>query len=384
MRHIFKVAAVALAAIAVASCDNNKFRVEGEISNAKDSVLYFENVGLEGIQVLDSVKLGDSGSFAFSGDATEAPEFYRLRIADQIINVSIDSTETVQLKGEYPGMASNYTVSGSDNCEKIRELTLRQMALQRQAIDLQNNTELGIAKANDSIMKLIDAYKDDVKRNYIYKEPYKAYSYFALFQTIGSWLIFNPRTDKDDIKAFAAVATSWDTYHPHAERGQNLHNIAIEGMKNQRIIAAKNSEFEVDANKVTEAGVVDIRLLDNNGQERSLTSLKGQVVLLDFHIFAMDESPARILALRELYNKYHSQGLEIYQVSLDPDEHFWKQQTAALPWINVRDADGVGSQRLMLYNIQAVPDLFIIDRGNNLVKRAAQIKNLEAEIKKLL
>ena len=373
-----------LAAIAVASCDNNKFRVEGEISNAKDSVLYFENVGLEGIQVLDSVKLGDSGSFSFSGDATEAPEFYRLRIANQIINVSIDSTETVQLKGEYPGMASNYTVSGSDNCEKIRELTLRQMELQRQAIDLQNNTDLGIAKANDSIMKLIDAYKDDVKRNYIYKEPYKAYSYFALFQTIGSWLIFNPRTDKDDIKAFAAVATSWDTYHPHAERGQNLHNIAIEGMKNQRIIAAKNSDFEVDASKVTEAGVVDIKLNDNNGQERSLTSLKGQVVLLDFHVFAMDESPARILALRELYNKYHSQGLEIYQVSLDPDEHFWKQQTAALPWINVRDADGVGSQRLMLYNIQAVPDYFLIDRGNNLVKRAAQMKDLEAEIKKLL
>ena len=373
-----------LAAMAVASCDNNKFRVEGEVSNAKDSVLYFENVGLEGVQVLDSVKLGDNGSFAFSGDATEAPEFYRLRIADQIINVSIDSTETVQFKGEYPGMASNYTVSGSDNCEKIRELTLRQMALQRQAIDLQNNTELGIAKTNDSIMKLIDAYKDDVKRNYIYKEPYQAYSYFALFQTIGSWLIFNPRTDKDDIKAFAAVATSWDTYHPHAERGQNLHNIAIEGMKNQRIIAAKNSDFEVDASKVTESGVVDIRLLDNNGHERSLTSLKGQVVLLDFHIFAMDESPARILALRELYNKYHSQGLEIYQVSLDPDEHFWKQQTAALPWINVRDADGVGSQRLMLYNIQAVPDYFLIDRGNNLVKRAAQMKDLEAEIKKLL
>ena len=384
MRHIIKAAAMVLAAIAVASCDNNKFRVEGEISNAKDSVLYFENVGLEGVQVLDSVKLGDNGSFAFSGDATEAPEFYRLRIADQIINVSIDSTETVQFKGEYPGMASNYTVSGSDNCEKIRELTLRQMALQRQAIDLQNNTELGIAKANDSIMKLIDAYKDDVKRNYIYKEPYQAYSYFALFQTIGSWLIFNPRTDKDDIKAFAAVATSWDTYHPHAERGQNLHNIAIEGMKNQRIIAAKNSDFEVDASKVTESGVVDIRLLDNNGHERSLTSLKGQVVLLDFHIFAMDESPARILALRELYNKYHSQGLEIYQVSLDSDEHFWKQQTEVLPWVNVRDADGVNSQRLILYNIQAVPDYFLIDRGNNLIKRAAQIKDLEAEIKKLL
>ena len=384
MKHIWKAATMMLAAVSMASCTGNKFHVEGQIANAGDSVICFENVGLDGIQVLDSAKLGSDGSFSFSGEAPEAPEFYRLRIANQIINVSIDSTETVQVKGEYPGMASNYTVSGSDNCEKIRELSLRQMELQRQAVELQNNTELGITRANDSIQNLIKAYKEEVKLNYIYKEPFKAYSYFALFQAIGNWLIFNPRTDKEDIKAFAAVATSWDTYYPHAERGQNLHNIAIEGMKNQRIVAAQNADLEVDASKVSESGVVDIALLDNKGQERRLSSLKGQVVLLDFHVFAVDESPARIIMMRELYNKYHAQGLEIYQVSLDPDEHFWKQQTAALPWISVRDADGINSQRLMMYNIQAIPDYFLIDRGNNIVSRAATIKDLEAEIKKLL
>ena len=384
MRHIWKAAAFVATALTIASCNEGKFTVEGQIENAKDSVLYFENVGLEGINVLDSIKLDNNGNFSFSEAAPGAPEFYRLRIADQIINVSIDSTETVQFKGQYPGMASNYTVSGSDNCEKIKELTLKQMDLQSRAIAIQRNTAIGVDEANDSIQELINAYKEEVKHNYIYKEPMKAYSYFALFQAIGNYLIFNPRTNKDDIKAFAAVATSWDTYYPHAERGQNLHNIAIEGMKNQRILDAQNSQFQVEANKVNEAGVLDIALPDNHGQERHLTDLKGQVVLLDFHIFAMNDSPARIIMLRELYNKYHQQGLEIYQVSLDPDEHFWKQQTAALPWISVRDADGVNSQRLMLYNIQAVPDFFIIDRGNNLVKRAIQIKDLEAEIKQLL
>ena len=384
MKHIFKVAAVVLAAMTAASCSNNKFNVEGQIANASDSVLYFENVGLEGIQVLDSVKLSGDGNFAFSGDPTEAPEFYRLRIADQIINVSIDSTETVQIKAEYPGMAANYTVSGSDNCEKIRELTMKQMDLQAKAIAIQKNTALGIKAIGDSIQSLINIHKDDVMKNYIYKEPNKAYAYFALFQTLGQWLIFNPRTEKEDIRAFAAVATSWDTYYPHAERGQNLHNIAIEGMKNLRIVAAQNQDLEVDASKVSEAGVFDIALTDNKGQMRHLTDLKGQVVLLDFHIFAMDESPARILMLRELYNKYHAQGFEVYQVSLDPDEHFWKQQTAALPWVSVRDADGVNSQRLMLYNVQSIPDFFLIDRGNNIVTRAANIKDLEAEIKKLL
>ena len=384
MKHIWKAAAMFTAAMMIASCDNNKFTVEGQINNAKDSVLYFENVGLEGIQVLDSVKLNDNGDFSFSEAANLAPEFYRLRISNQIINVSIDSTETVQIKAEYPDMASNYTVSGSENCEKIKELTLKQMTLQSQVISLQQNTTLGVNTANDSIQSLINAYKEDVKINYIYKEPMKAYSYFALFQALGNYLIFNPRTNKDDIKAFAAVATSWDTYYPHAERGQNLHNIAIEGMKNQRIVAAQNADIQVEASKVQEAGVLDIALIDNKGQERHLTDLKGQVVLLDFHIFALEDSPTRIIMLRELYNKYHAQGLEIYQVSLDNDEHFWKQQTAALPWINVRDADGINSQRLMMYNIQTVPDFFVIDRGNNLVKRAAQIKDLEAEIKSLL
>ena len=384
MKHIWKAAAIAVAALTIASCNDKKFTVEGQITNAQDSVLYFENVGLEGINVIDSVKLDDKGDFTFSEAAPGAPEFYRLRIADQIINVSIDSTETVQFKGEYPGMASNYTVSGSENCAKIKELTLKQMSLQQRAIAIQQNTALGANGINDSINRIIAAYKDDVKRNYIYKEPFKPYAYFALFQTLGNWLIFNPRADKDDIKAFAAVATSWDTYYPHAERGQNLHNIAIESMKNQRIVDAQNADLTVEASKVQEAGVLDIALTDNKGQERHLTDLKGKVVLLDFHIFALDESPARIIMLRELYNKYQAQGLEIYQVSLDPDVHFWKQQTAALPWISVRDEGGINSQRLMLYNVQAVPDFFLIDRSNNLVKRAAQVKDLDAEIRKLL
>ena len=381
-KGLFSVAIIGICALTTASCSQKKFNVEGQISNAADSILYFENVGLEGISVIDSVKLSDKGNFSFSEEGPTAPEFYRLRISDQIINISIDSTETVTIKAQYPQMATQYEVSGSESCEKIKELALKQISLHQQAMAIQENTALGVDEANDSILKIIDLYKEDVKTNYIFKEPMKAYSYFALFQTLGNWLLFNPRSNKDDIKVFAAVATSWDTYYPHAERGQNLHNIAIEGMKNVRIQGER--EQSIDANKIEEAGVLDIALQDNHGQVRHLTDLKGKVVLLDFHLFAMDDSPARILLLRELYNKYAAQGFEVYQVSLDPDEHFWKQQTAALPWISVRDEDGINSQRLMLYNIQSVPDYFIIDRGNNLVKRASQMKDLEAEIKKLL
>lgn len=48
---------IAIAALAMVSCSEKKFHVEGNITNAKDSVLYFENVGLEEVAVVDSVKL---------------------------------------------------------------------------------------------------------------------------------------------------------------------------------------------------------------------------------------------------------------------------------------------------------------------------------------
>ena len=374
---------IAVAALAIASCSEKKFHVEGSISNAKDSLLLLENVGIEEITVVDSVRLDEDGTFSFSGDAQEAPEFYRLRIAGQIINVSIDSTETVTIKAQYPKMATQYEVSGSDNCLKIKELALKQIDLRQRAIAINDNAELTVQATNDSIMALVRQYKEDIKKNYIYAEPDKSYAYFALFQTLGDMLLFNPRADREDIKAFAAVATSWDANYPNSARGANLHNIAIEGMNNIRINDAARAQ-QIDASKVTTAGLIDITLPDNKGKQRSLTELKGKVVLLDFHVFASEQSPARILQLRELYNKYHAQGLEVYQVSIDPDEHFWKQQTAALPWISVRDAEGLQSQVLATYNVQGIPAFFLIDRENNIVGRAETIKDLEQAIKNLL
>lgn len=380
-RNTMKAAVLVLAALAVASCSQKKFHIEGTISEAQDSMLYLENVGVENVTTVESVKLGADGTFSFSGEQAESPEFYRLRISDQIINISIDSTETVTVKAAYPTMITQYEVSGSDNCQKIKELTLKQIDLQQRAISLQRS--MSINAAADSIDKLIKAYREDVCNNYIYKDPKASYAYFALFQTLGGLFIFNPQANPEDVKAFNAVATNWDVNYPDAMRTTNLHNIAINGMKTKRIKEYNNMQT-IDASKVETTGLIDFELTDNKGQTRRLSDLKGKVVLLDFHLFGMDDSPKRILALREIYNKYSAQGFEIYQVALDSNEHFWKQQTAALPWISVRDPEGISSQRLVFYNVQAVPDFFLIDRNNNIVMRQAQIGDVEEEIKKLL
>ena len=369
------------------SCSNKKFNISGTINGANDSTLYFENMSLNGPVIVDSVILSKDGTFSFSGAQPTAPEFYRLRMGNQIINVAIDSTENIKITADYPTMSAQYEVEGSEECKKIKEISLLQMNLQAQINAIANDLSLNYEATQDSVMNLVNTYKEYIKSNYIFQAPMVASSYFALFQTVAmgynNVLVFNPRTNENDVKVFAAVATSWDTYYPEAERGLNLHNIALEGMKNVRILQAKRNAV-IDPNIVTEAGVIEIALQDNKGVIRRLTELKGNVVLLDFHLFASSGSTERIMSLRNLYNKFHDRGLEIYQVSIDSDEHFWKTQTAALPWISVRDPQGANSPLMRQYNLLDIPSYFLITRDNVLDKRDVQIKNLEAEISALL
>lgn len=387
---LYSAAVVVMAALTFASCSNKKFHINGNITEAKDSMLYLENISLDGPVAIDSVKLGEDGSFAFEETAKDSvcPDFYRLRIAGQTINLSIDSTETISVKAAYPSMSYQYTVEGSENCSTIKELSLKQMKLQALVNEIAQNPNVGVDSADVIIDRAINAYKQDIKINYIFKAPMMASSYYALFQTLQvgrvNTLIFNPRNNKDDVKVFAAVATSWDTYYPNAERGKNLHNIAIQGMKDIRIIENQMAAQQLDASKVQVNGIIELALQDNKGVTRKLTDLKGKVVLLDFHLFAGEQSTKRIMMLRELYNKYHAAGFEIYQVSVDPDEHFWKTSTAALPWISVRDENGIQGASVAKYNVQSIPTFFLIDRSNTLRSRDVQIKDLDAAIKALL
>ncbi len=375
-----KIMMMMATAFAVASCtDNKQFTVEGTIEGAQDSTLYLYNQALSGPVLMDSVKLDSNGNFCFKGQAPEAPDFYALRLYNQLINISIDSTETVTINAKYPGMGSNYSVEGSDNCEKIRQLALLQQDLQRHVLALEHDGSLSQQQRLDSLRTMVDEFKKHTTQEYIYVEPQKAYAYFALFQTLGQWTLFE-RSNPQDVRAFGAVATCWETYYPDALRTEHLHNTALKGINEHRAIEARAQSNNLEG-KITSAGLIELQLPDASGQTRTLTELEGKVVLLDFHSFGLKDSAARILELRELYNKYHTQGLEIYQVSVDRDEHFWKQQTEHLPWVSVFDPN---ASSLPSYNVQEVPEFFIIDRQGQLQKRSSQMSDVEEEIRQLL
>ena len=374
---------LALLMVGLVACDNTpKFKVQGEVNGAQDKMLYLDLSGVTGVSVLDSVELGKDGSFSFSVNRPESPEFYRLRMEGKVVNFAVDSTETITIRTHADKFDTDYTIEGSGNNLKIKELVLLQADLQKEVNQLAQNRDIPAGIAQDRLMSLVDNYKNKVKREYIFAAPNTTYAYFALFQTMNGYMIFDPLASKEDVKCFAAVATSMNNTYPHADRSRNLYNMVIKGMNNTR--APRQETVEIDPNIVKEADIIDIQLKDLKGNVRTLTELKGKVILIDFTVYNHTLSAAHNLALRELSNKYHSQGLEIYQISLDADEHFWKTSADNLPWVCVRDANGAYSQYVSLYNVTDLPSAYLVGRDNVLNSRVEDIKELDAKIKSLL
>ena len=299
----------------------------------------------------------------------------------QIINFAVDSTETITVKTDAAKFGTDYTIEGSENNLKIKELVMLQAELQ-QKVDQLAKSGLPAGLAQNQLANYINEYKEKVKRGYIYVAPNQSYAYFALFQTLNGYMIFDPMANKDDVKCFAAVATSLNNAYPHADRSRNLYNMVIKGMKNTR--EPQQEVVEIDPSIIQETDIIDIKLKDLKGNVRTLTELKGKVVLIDFTVYNNAMSAAHNLALRELYDKYQAKGLEIYQISLDTDEHFWKTSADNLPWVCVRDAAGPYSQYVSIYGVAGLPSVFLVGRDNVLKLRGENIQDLEAEIRKLL
>ena len=365
------------------ACNNSSdFIVKGVVAGADGQLMYLENVGISNVVTLDSIKLAPGGKFKFTEKRPEYPDFYRLRLNNQLINFAVDSTETISFVADAGTFATSYSVEGSENSKAIKAITLAQLDANQAISRLRKEYEDKMISDTTYRMKVLaaaDAYKE-VARKYIYSAPMSTAAYFALFQQIDGLLFFD-LYDRKDVKAYGAVATSYNHTYPESPRSKHLYNLTLQSMKvlrAQRPVDYSNVETK-------EISFLDIELPDVRGEVVKLSTVApGKVVLINFTAYQTEWSPALNMALGELYTKYHDQELEIYQVSLDSDFHFWRNGASNLPWVTVHDPQSVYSQVAGLYNVKQLPALFILDRKGNLVKRVDDVKKLEADVKAVL
>jgi peroxiredoxin len=365
--------------IAIASCsDKKRFTVEVNLKDGKDKTLYFENVTTSEVIILDSAKLNKSGSFTFKSPKPDSPDFYRLRLKNQFINFSAEETEKIKIQADTVNFARNYSIEGSSESEKIKELTFLQLSASEAYNKIQKQFDSKKISADEYVEKSKEAvavYKN-AAYDYIYSRPESASAYFALFQQINKLLIFDPY-DKKDSQAYGAVANNWNQFYPESARTQHL--VAI--FKRSLAVLRGERQSNLEITEVESKNFLDFALPTVDDKEIRLSEAgEGKVVIIDFTAYELSISPDHNSRLLEIYNKYKSKGLQIFQVSLDNDPHFWKNAAVNLPWICVIDPQSIYSEVAKKYNVNDIPVSFIRNKEGEIVKRIENYDSLEAEL----
>lgn len=366
----------------------DRFTLTGQIVQADGKILYLDHMGLDKVQVLDSVKLDAGGDFIFTPAAPkDCFDFYRLRIDNKVINLCVDSVQTINVTASLPVMQIGYTVQGSDNSASLKNLVTSQIGFLQDLRRLSSQYgDSNPATLQLKVQEAVDVFKSELMTDYILVNPGSPCAYYALFLSVNGQLLFNPQGDRQDAKCFAAVATQMDILYPDAIRTGHLHNVALKGMS--KTSPSRNNvtpeAVQQLENLVVESGLIEIELPDCKGRIHKLSDLKGNVILLDFTAFKTDYSPNYNLMLRNLYNKYSEQGFNIYQVSVDNDESYWLNTATNLPWICVHDESSIYSTYLKSYNVSQLPSVFLIDRDGNIADRPDNTNQLDEKIAGLL
>ncbi|HLP04138.1 MAG TPA: thioredoxin-like domain-containing protein [Paludibacter sp.] len=371
-----------ISAVLLISCNKqDKFHVSGAVKGAKNQTLYFEHNGLLKTNTLDSVKLDKDGNFSFKSNRPAYPDLYNLRLGNKLIIFAVDSCEELVLDANNENFAIDYTVKGSATSLEIQKLRKSVMKIQRELNE--TNPEMSAETRNKryaEIQREIEAHKDSA-RSLILRNPRSLAAYFALYQKVNDIYLFSPYS-KTDRPFYSAVATSFNAYMPEYERTKNIYNLVIDAIHSERDV--KEKELMHKLMEESGKGYIDIALKDKNNKEHKLSNLEGKVVLLDFSAYESDQSVEYTFALRDLYNKFHKRGLEIYQVSLDRNKLSWEKSVENIPWICVRDEEGPNAVCTATYNITSLPTNFLINKKGNIVARSLPFNELSKQIEKSL
>lgn len=119
----------------------------------------------------------------------------------------------------------------------------------------------------------------------------------------------------------------------------------------------------------------ELNYQDPNGKMLSLSSLKGQMVLIDFWASwcgpCRRENPNVVKTYNEFKDESfeNGKGFTVYSLSLDKSKGAWQNAIMQdkLSWPNhVSDLKAWGSEGAQIYNVRGIPMAYLID-GNGII-----------------
>ena len=374
MNKLFLVAAALL--MALSSCQSTKVKISGRFVGSEADMVYLEQASALNQTIIDSVKLSEDGNFMLNLDKVSAsPSLYHIVYEGNRIPLLLQGGDHITVNSAGNALR-NYTVEGSQESELLHEfnhsyvegvIALNELMSRLTADDL----------SDDERQKLAVEYtkqKNEIKQNqlrFIIENKDRIAAVYALYQRLpGDVNLFNGNSD---VIYYRTVAEAIAESYPES--------LYLPLLRSQ--IARMDAQISL-LSQVKTMNFPEISMPDMYGNEQKLSALEGKVILLHFWSAAVGNSNSFNADLKKVYEKYHDQGLEIFQVAVDTSKALWINtvQDQQLPWISVCDLLGEASPVVGAYNVSSLPSNYLISRDGNILGKDLMGEQLEQAIKK--
>lgn len=368
-----KISCLLFMALLVASCKNdNNITIKGSYADGANEFIKVEMLtGIE-TRVIDSVKVSSSGKFKTSFTLS-SPELVLLKnSAGEYINLLAFPGDQIELEIPQAAFTQGYTVSGSEESQKIKTLVDRVEITKFQLDSLSKAYDALEDKEGAEAEILVSAYQKTIqkqKRNnirFVVENINSLSSVYALYQRIAPEVyVLN---DLKDLQYFKIVADSVKVKYPESTLTASLLRDVEQRLREYNSVLTMN---EFSKENIIETGLINLTIQNTEGNQISLGSLKGKVVLLSFWASWDKSSREANRQLKSIYERYRNRGFEVYAVALENDRNTWRTaiEFEEYNWINVCELTYPYSYAATAYNVTSLPTNFLIDKEGNIVAK---------------
>ncbi|TAH44006.1 MAG: AhpC/TSA family protein [Bacteroidetes bacterium] len=364
--NLFRLLISAILILSISACDNKDKSggtIHGTLSNASEVTVYLQSISEAGEKTLDSVVTNKDGEFEMKNPVKEMDYYVFRTDPANVIFLILKGGESVEITGNAEKLDASYEVKGSKDSELIRQLR----HFEKNLGDSLNKIYADVRSTNPE-----EATETGNKLQAFYSESMKNFSEKFVSDNKSSLAALSATKYLDQNKSIDLMVSL----------GENLEK-AHPG--NKYVTDFKGLLAEMRKLPIGSMAP-EISLPSPEGNPVSLSSLKGNVVLVDFWASWCGPCRQENPFIVSLFKKYKSKGFTVFGVSLDENAEAWKNAISkdGLTWNQVSELKKWDSQVAKAYGVDAIPFSVLLDKEGKIIGKGLRGPELENKIREAL